>query len=411
MTTESDRSASFPFRLAGVLALAACAGAGIPFLSGAGSMASARERAEADDRAPERYVVFGYNDLGMHCMNQDFSELCILPPFNTLHATVVRNEGQDPNLITSGVTVRYFIPNNTHSTDKTNFWAHDQALFGVDLPPDVGLAGAGLSGVMTPTGHGDYSVVGIPITPMDDSGAEDPYPLATIIVERQGVEVARTQAVVPVSWEISCNICHSGEGISVATDILQDHDRLHDTDLVNQKPVLCASCHADPALGAPGAPGVSYLSHAVHGAHASRMGPASMLESECYACHPGVRTQCQRDVHLAKGMTCSACHGGMSDVADPKRTPWVTEPRCAECHSRPGFEFEQPGMLYRESRGHQGVQCMACHGSPHAITPTVTDVDNLQAIRHQGHAGVIDTCLVCHGTMPTEAFPHRRNDD
>ncbi len=409
MHADPQRTAHIDPRAVLALAIVAAAGAGIPFLSRSG--AAPATRADEADRGQAQYVVFGYNDLGMHCMNQDFSELCILPPYNTLHATVVRNEGQDPNLVTSGVTVRYVIPNNTHSTDKTNFWAHDQALFGVDLPPDVGLAGAGLSGVMTPTGNGDYSVVGIPITPMDDNGVEDPYPLATIIVERQGVEVARTQAVVPVSWEISCNICHGGEGISVATDILMDHDRLHSTDLVNNKPVLCASCHADPALGAPGQAGVSFLSHAVHGAHAPRMAPAAMLESECYACHPGVRTQCQRDVHLSNGMTCAACHGGMAQVGDPNRTPWVTEPRCAECHTRPGFEFEQPGLLYRESRGHQGVQCMACHGSPHAITPTVTEVDNLQAIRHQGHPGVIDTCLVCHGTMPTEPFPHAPNDD
>ncbi|MCY2968220.1 MAG: hypothetical protein NT069_32090 [Planctomycetota bacterium] len=26
-------------------------------------------------RAP--YTVLGYNDLGMHCMNQDFSEMCM----------------------------------------------------------------------------------------------------------------------------------------------------------------------------------------------------------------------------------------------------------------------------------------------------------------------------------------------
>ena len=35
-------------------------------------------------RRTSSYVVLGYNDLGMHCMNQDFSQLCILPPFNTL---------------------------------------------------------------------------------------------------------------------------------------------------------------------------------------------------------------------------------------------------------------------------------------------------------------------------------------
>jgi hypothetical protein len=402
MTVSSHR-ASPQLRAASIIAAAAIVGGAWPLL-GAG-------RPDVAERGQAQYVVMGYNDLGMHCMNEDFSELCILPPYNTLHATVLRHEDENPDIITSGVTVRYLLPQNTRSVDKTNFWAHDVELFGVDLPPDVGLTGHGLSGVMTPTGHGDWEVTGIPVTPVDDDGREDPYPLATIIVERQGVEVARTQAVVPVSWEISCNLCHGGAGISVATDILMDHDRLHQTNLVDAKPVLCASCHADPALGAPGQPGVSFLSHAMHGAHASRMGPAQMLESECYACHPGVRTACQRDVHLANGMTCAACHDGMKEVGDPARTPWVDEPRCADCHDRPGFEFEEPGLLYRQSRGHRGVQCMACHGSPHAITPTITGVDNLQAIRLQGHAGTIDTCTVCHGQQPGEPFPHRRDDD
>jgi len=47
----------------------------------------------------ESYVVMAYNDLGMHCMNKDFSEICVLPPANTFRATVLRR-GSSPELIT-----------------------------------------------------------------------------------------------------------------------------------------------------------------------------------------------------------------------------------------------------------------------------------------------------------------------
>lgn len=363
----------------------------------------------ADKVVGTPYVVFGANDLGMHCMQQDFSEFLILPPFNTIHAQVINRQGEEPHIVTSGVTVDFTVPGNTRSFDKTNWWTYDEQLLGTDFAPDVGLTGNGLSGVMTPTGKNDFSIVGVPITPIDDNGFEDPYPLSTITVQRNGVEVARSQVVVPVSWEINCNLCHNTPGITPGTDILRAHDRLHDTTLEQQQPVFCAGCHADPALGAPGVPGVSTFSSAMHGAHASRMDQVE-LENSCYACHPGLRTQCQRDVHYDNGVFCTDCHGGMAEVGDPTRTPWVDEPRCDDCHNRPGFEFEQPGTLFRDAKGHSGVHCYACHGSPHAITPTVTDQDNLQAINLQGHAGVIDTCAVCHSTPPDDPFFHKVND-
>jgi hypothetical protein len=221
--------------------------------------------------------------------------------------------------------------------------------------------------------------------------------------------LAKTQAVVPVSWEMSCQLCHNDPGVSTATDILRDHDRLHGTTLEQQKPVMCASCHADPALGAPGMPGVPNLSSAMHLAHAPRMGEIN-LENSCYACHPGIRTQCQRDVHAARGITCTDCHAGMDAVGDPARRPWLDEPRCAECHTRPGFEFEPAGVLFRDAVGHGGVKCIACHSSPHAITPATTAADNHQSISQQGHAGVINSCNLCHSTPPSDPFPHRSDD-
>ncbi|MCC6361579.1 MAG: hypothetical protein IT450_22825 [Phycisphaerales bacterium] len=359
------------------------------------------------------YVVIGYNDLGMHCMNGDFSELVILPPYNTLRAQFIRR-GTSPDVETStgDFEMRYWFPGNTHSADKTNYWAYQPPEFGPPRPPNVGLTGNRLAGTMTPTPERDWIVTGIPIVPTDDSGRENPYPLVTIEVRRRDTNtvVARTQAVVPVSTEISCNLCHQTPGVSTEKNILLAHDRLHGTDLANQTPVLCAGCHGSAALGLPSQPGLDQVSTAMHGSHSGRMDQIDLVE-KCYACHPGVRTNCQRDVHAARGIACTECHGGMDAVGSPARRPWIDEPRCGDCHSRPGFQFEEPGKLYRDSVGHGGVHCSACHGSPHAMGPAITETDNVQANLLQGHAGVINDCTVCHGASgPPGEFFHSRDD-
>jgi len=359
-------------------------------------------------------VVFGYNELGMHCMNQDFSEFMILPPYNTLYAQIVDRTHGSPEIVRSGVALRYTIQSNTVSNTKTNFWEYAEQLFGRTIAPNVGLTGNQLSGVMTvhASPRTDWEVTGIPITPLDDTGTENPYPLATITVSRGGQDIVQTQAVVPVSWEISCEMCHNTPGITPATDILRKHDEMHATTLESVRPVACGKCHAQPELGMPGNGTSHNLSRAMHGAHASRM--TGELSVTCYACHPGIRTQCQRDVHLSRGMNCVDCHGEMSDVADPVRVPWETEPRCETCHDSmapAAYEFEQPGVLYRNSKGHRNIMCAACHGSPHAITPTVKIEDNIQAIAIQGHAGVINTCSVCHSEVPDDPFPHSIHEE
>lgn len=362
------------------------------------------------------YVVFGYNDLGMHCMNQEFQDLCVLPPANTLHAQVIRR-GEEPEILDEDVIVTYSIPGNTTSVPKTNFWQHAQALFGVSLPDDVGLFGYGLSGTMERTGTGDFFAPAIPNTPLTDAMVLDAYQLALVEARVNGQTVASAQPVVPVSWEMRCDSCHSGtvatkngqRNTSVSKNILIRHDKLHGTDLMNTRPVLCASCHADPALGAPGKPGVSMLSTAMHGSHADRMGKTRMV-NKCYACHPGAQTQCLRGVHFDRGMTCTDCHDGMVALGQPGRTPWVDEPKCGSCHQRQGFQFEETGKLFRDSRGHGGVKCEACHGSPHAIAPSVNARDNVQAIALQGYAGTINKCTVCHTQQPEEVFFHKIND-
>lgn len=381
--------------------------AGVLALAGAG----ARLRAEPPppQPLPATYAVIAYNDLGMHCMQNDFSQMMILPPFNMVRAQVIRR-GEEPDIVSgTDAIVRFEFPTNTHASDKTNFWNFAQALLGASLAPDVGLGGFGLSGSMPYEAASEsYVATGIPLIPIDDDGKENPYPLALITVRTGGTVVARTQTVVPVSWEMSCNLCHNTPGESVATAVLKSHDRLHNTNLIGAQPVMCAACHSDNALGAPGQPGVSSLSSAMHLAHAPRMAQAN-LTNECYACHPGVRTNCQRDVHAGKGFSCNTCHTSMAAVGNPARNPWVDLPRCADCHSRPGFDFEQPGVRFRDAIGHAGVQCITCHGSPHAIGPATTERDNLQAVRLQGHPGPINTCTTCHTSTPGNFF-HKVND-
>ena len=364
-----------------------------------------------------RYTIFAYNELGMHCMNQDFKDLCILPPFNTMRTQVIDRSGEEPRIVEDSTSLRlvYSVPGNTSSFSKTNFWNYSGRLFGVNLPPDVGLTGNTLKGRLIPNaGDNDWIASGIPVTPVKDDGKSDPFQLALIRLVRKtdNVTLASTKAVIPVSWEINCNICHGDAATRPAVDILRDHDRLHGTQLMKHRPVLCASCHADPALGSTGTPGVSNFSSAMHLAHAPRMGAAS-LKNSCYACHPGVNQECQRDVHKTVGIECQDCHGGMTSVGNPLRTPWVSQPTCAQCHEliNPDFAYEEPGKLFKESRGHGGVHCSACHGEQHAVGPAITAPDNFQAILKQGHTGPIDNCSVCHSRKPTEPFFHSLNDD
>jgi hypothetical protein len=106
------------------------------------------------------------------------------------------------------------------------------------------------------------------------------------------------------------------------------------------------------------------------------------------------------------GMECVDCHeGGMSSLGDEDRTPWVDEPRCGDCHG--SVYSEEPGKLFRFSKGHGGLYCESCHNSTHAILPSREAPDNLQSIILQGYEGTIRECTVCHLTRPTSGGPHQ----
>jgi hypothetical protein len=366
------------------------------------------------------YIVVGWNDLGMHCMDPSFEDFAVLPPYNTLWAQVIKR-GSEPEIVTQGVTVEYSIIDNTDSTSKTNFWdinpnsgmQYAQELFGLPapLPDNVGLAGFGLSGEMH-TDDDHFVAEGVPLTEYRDSDPTTPYPyqLAELVAkDSNGNVLATTQTVAPVSTEMNCQNCHDNNGTanpdiatgSLKQNILTLHDQQEGTNLMDQRPVLCASCHGSNALGTPGEAGVPNLSLAMHDKHE----PIDDFTQEgtCYQCHPGPKTSCLRGTMAEDGMTCQDCHGNMADVADPARQPWLDEPRCGDCHEG---HAEEPGMLYRFSTGHGGVYCQACHGSQHAVYPTNQHNDNIQSIMLQGEAGTLEKCTVCHTSTPGSEGPH-----
>ncbi len=350
------------------------------------------------------YVVLGWNDLGMHCMTRDYSSIVVLPPFNDLWAQVV-HRGNPPQITTQGVTLSYRFPANTYSAGKINFWTYSHSLFGISTP-NIGLTGLGLTGNLTWNGTA-FEAIGVPLTPYEDATptVEQPYQLAEVTAKLGAMQIDQTTFVAPTSTEMHCDLCHGSTNTYNRILSLHDED-VQTTVLLANKPVLCATCHSSNALGKPGVPGVPSLSGAMHRFHA-----AEVPNISCYSCHPGAKTQCLRGAMFIHGKTCTDCHGTIAQVASSisaGRRPWIDEPKCSNCHD--ANHAENTGKLYRNSIGHGGMYCTACHNSPHAELPTVQPRDAVQALRVQGNSSYIGKqCTVCHLSTPSGPGPHGFN--
>ncbi|MCB0232775.1 MAG: hypothetical protein KDG58_00870, partial [Anaerolineae bacterium] len=185
----------------------------------------------------DRYLVIGWNDLGMHCLDDRYEVFSILPPYNTMWSQVVRIPagGGEPQLVTNGVTVEYSFDDNSESASKVNFWNYSQALFNLPepLPVNIGLTGKGLTGDMD-AGSQHFEAVGVPLTPYNDSTPQtrQPYQLAHLVATQNstGAVLADTTIVAPVSDEMRCDNCHHDGGVGgVSTgdyrlNILTYHD-------------------------------------------------------------------------------------------------------------------------------------------------------------------------------------------
>ena len=187
----------------------------LPFIMGGGSGQSSKS-----------YVIIGWNDLGMHCYDRDYSTLTVLPPYNNLFSQVIKR-GDPPQVITSGVTVSYSFPDNTYSAGKTNFWDYAFKIFGATLSPNIGLTGKGMAGSMDATGN-HFVAEGVPVTEFSDSAPTTPdyFQLARMIVkDLSGTTLAQSDVVAPVSSEMRCDVCHDEPSpTNFRLNILQKHD-------------------------------------------------------------------------------------------------------------------------------------------------------------------------------------------
>ena len=322
------------------------------------------------------YQVYAFNDLGMHCYDPDYSVFTILPPFNVLHAQILKRGPQPTLLDNTTVSVYYRAMKDPSGSinrtsapiqgvKKTNFWDYVLQLFGLDLivnqgipfPPPNGPSAwmPGPSNTRMPFVEGYdpnmkwFTAAGIPITQWDDRLKINSYPLMKIQAFNGNNAIGSLPTVVPISDEMRCGDCHATGGIAADTTVQQKygivawsssvapviqykenililHDAINATTLLANKPVLCSQCHYSPALDLAGTgpstsdPFMSYAMHGHHGQLLDNQGAPifsrvrSTSDNPCFECHPGPRTRCFRGVMANAGVVCIDCHGNMLAV-------------------------------------------------------------------------------------------------
>ena len=418
------------------------------------------------------WTVIGWNDLGMHCMDADFSVFAILPPYNNIHAQVI---GPNGKLVagTAGIGVSYQAAADSSgsmtssSIGRTNFWQFCPQIFGVTPLLDQGLAGYSMPGTgNVPQGMGFDSALnwftaeGIPLTPYDDAMRKNTYPLMRLTAnDTLGNPVASTDIVLPISDEMDCRACHasnSGDAAKPAAGWVNDPDaqrdyrlnvlRIHDdrqlangtytaalaslslnpsglyaSAQVDHRPVLCAACHASNALPGTGIAGIAPLTEAIHTGHNDVIDPVTTLplgasanRSSCYSCHPGSTTQCLRGAMgssvAADGSLAIQCQSCHGNMAR------------VGAHGRVGW-LQEPscqnchtGTATLNSGQIRFTSVFDATGSPRtAADRTFATNDNVPAAGFNlyrfsfGHGGL--ACEACHGPTHAEVPSSHANDN
>jgi hypothetical protein len=428
--------------------------------------------------------LLSWNNLGMHCMDSDYSVFSILPPYNTIEAQLIVSG----KLLTNdtGYSVTYQAvadPDgsfNSTARGKGNFYDYVLPLYGVALSPELGLklawpmpgtnntpqgmlfeqSNRPASGVATPVNW--FRAEGIPITPYDDAGRKNPYPMMRLIARNgAGTPIATNDIVLPVSDEMDCRACHaSGNGPDAQPghgwvwssnperdyrlNILRLHDELQFSEhpglysaalaargfnpqglyrsvVADGKPVLCAICHASEALGTGSYSNIPPLTASVHGYHASVLDPvlnvtldSSANRAACYRCHPGSTTKCLRGAmggavapDGSMEMQCQSCHGNMSAVGSSSRVGWFMEPNCQSCHT--GTATSNNGKIRYTSSFETNGAVRVATNQTFATNPD-TPASGLSLFRFsRGHGGL--QCEACHGSTHAEFPATHRNDN
>lgn len=401
------------------------------------------------------YVLTAWSELGMHCMDgKDYSVFSVLPPYNTIHAQLIRTT-EPPSLVTTGVTISYQAladaagSKNSSSGSKTNFWMYVYPLFRANVVAETGLAGYktqsnSANNLAYNKINGYWEAVGIPTVPYDDTGKWNPYPMAVLTAkDSSGKTLATAKIVLAVSDEMSCKSCHASGSDAAAQpaagwvynsdplkdpklNILRKHDdkwnissylpalaangynyqsSLYQTASAGT-PILCSACHGDNALSLSGLSGISSLSQDMHALHGPQVNPATGITldkttddlNSCYLCHPGPVTQCKRGA--MNKTSCASCHGNVSFVSTGGRNPWFIEPACQMCHNN--------SQRYTSTFGTNG-QWRQTTDTVFATNANVP-ISGANLYRFsKGHGNVF--CSACHGSPHAEYPTLQANDN
>ena len=338
--------------------------------------------------------ILGWNNLGMHCMDSDYSVFSVLPPYNTIEAQLIVNG----LLVTNGTgyTVTYQAvadPSgsfNSTSIGKGNYATYVQQLFGPNITADQGLAGWDMPGVSntpqtmlfevtnvpSPVAHPTvqtpvnwWRAEGIPLTPYDDAHNKNPYPMMRLIAKNSSnVAIATNDIVLPVSDEMDCRACHASGSVAAAKpaagwvwDGIQERDfrlnilRLHDEKNFASNGVLYAAALAARGFNPQGLyRGVTVDNHPVLCAacHASEA-----LGAPSYGTIPQLTTS----IHGFHGHVIDPTSGISLDSS-------ANRSACYRCH---------PGSTTKCLRGAMGgaiatdgsmeMQCQSCHGNMSSV--------------------------------------------
>jgi hypothetical protein len=349
-------------------------------------------------------AILGWNNLGMHCMDSDFSVFSILPPYNTIEAQLIVNGA----LVTSGsgYTITYEAvadPTgsiNSTAQGKTDFYQYSPYLYG-SVAMDMGLKGWAMpgkanvpqgmlfenknspaAGVSAPVNW--FRAEGIPITPWDDSLKKNEYPLMRLVARDSAKNIIATSDIVlPVSDEMDCKACHASGSSAAAMppagwvndpnpdrdyrlNILRLHDALQDPAtypsilssngfnpqglyagvVANGQPALCAKCHESEALQGSGYGNLPPLTAAIHSLHAFVTDPTTgtTLDSAVN------RTACYR---CHPGTSTKCLRGAMGSAVAGDGT---MEMQCQSCHGN----MSAVGSSTRVG-WFQEPNCQSCH--------------------------------------------------
>ncbi len=340
--------------------------------------------------------VLGWNNLGMHCIDSDYSVFSILPPYNTIEAQLIVGG----LLVTNGgYTVTYQAvadPTgsfNSTSAGKGNFYSFVFPLYGANLPVNAGLLNWGmpglnntpqgmlfeqtntpvppLPGVTTPVNW--WRAEGIPLSPYDDALKKNPYPLMLLVARDAGNNILATnQIVLPISDEMDCRACHASGTQTAAEplagwvwDGLPERDfrlnilRLHDERQFSQSPGLYQAALAARGFNPQGL---------------YRNVTADGKPVLCAACHADVALNILNSYSNIPPFTASM-HGFHAHVVDPTSNTTLdnlaNRSACYRCH---------PGSTTRCLRGAMGgaiaadgsmeMQCQSCHGNMSLVGST-----------------------------------------